>query len=256
MESSKLYGKHTLQPGETRFFYSEIFSFGIKRETEGWLFKTVYEKPQEDIPEETSITGGEYFHTGKSNSIVISPALPEKPLVFKGNHIKVTAGQKLTFFLKIPLSVQIFFSKAVPENLLKEIPSRQLSHTWFGEPDNGEIALAYGSEYFLDFESLIPTPFEAICPIVIINHSPSTLEVQRLIIRTENLSIYQNKDKKVTSVVEIEFEGQDSINSAEYHYSKNYDGEKQEILAKPRNNNGRNPLKMNLHFIKNIYKTE
>lgn len=254
MDSNNLFGKHQILPGNTKIFVLGTSQIGIKREKEGWFVRLFENNAIQ--PDGQLIAEGEYFHTSKSNSIILSPALPEKPLVFKGNLMKVSPGQKLTFFLKIPLNVQIYASKNLPENLLKEIPSRQLSHTWFGEPDEGEIALAYGSEFYLNFGAVETNPFEAICPVTIVNKSTGPLELQRLIIRVENLFLYQNQNKKVTSEVEIRFEGQDSTNQSEYHYSKNYDGEKQEILAKPRSENGKNLLKMNLHFIKNIYKTE
>jgi hypothetical protein len=142
------------------------------------------------------------------------------------------------------------------ENLLKEIPFKRLSDTWFGEPDSGEAAFALGNEYYLDFESIETSPFEAICPVSIFNNSPGTLEIQRQIIRVENLALYKNNNKIVTSMVQVEYKGQQILSSADYHYSKIYDGEKQDILTKPRNASGKNLLKMNFHFIKNIYKNE
>jgi hypothetical protein len=254
MSTNEIFGKHQVTPGNTKSFVLGDSMLWLKREKEGWY--VLQTGNQDEQKEEPDFTGAEYFQTGKSNSIVIAPALPVKPMVFKGSQLKVSIKQKFTFFLKIPVTIQIYYSKNMEENLLKEIPFKRLSDTWFGEPDSGEAAFALGNEYYLDFESIETSPFEAICPVSIFNNSPGTLEIQRQIIRVENLALYKNNNKIVTSMVQVEYKGQQILSSADYHYSKIYDGEKQDILTKPRNASGKNLLKMNFHFIKNIYKNE
>lgn len=256
MDWDNLFGKHQIPPGNVKSFDLGCMMLEIKREKEGWFLKsTVGSNGEDSTPEKTADTG-EYFQTGKSNSVVIAPALPEKPLVFKSSRLTILSGEKLTFFLKIPLSIQIYSPKLSDENLLKEIPSKRLSDTWFGEPDEGEAAFALGSEYFLNFDTIETTPLEAVCPVTIFNHSSALFEVQRLMIRVENLSVYLNSGKKTTSMVQLEYKGQEVLGSAEYRYSKSYNGEKQEVIAKPRNISGINLLKMNFQTIKNRYKSE
>lgn len=244
MNVKQIFGKQQILPGNKHILELDNNIITIIREKEGWTFISADNEQ------------GEYHHTGKSNTLVIQPALPEKPIVFKGSRLNVAPKQKLTFFLKVPLKVQVFFSKAQPENLMKEIAVKRLSDTWFGETDNGEVAFALGSEYFMNIEEVNPSEFDAICPVTIFNNSPAPFEVERLIIRVDNMGLYQNDGKTVTSVVEIEFKGKDVISSAVYHFSKLYNGEKQEPITKPRNASGKNPLKMHFHFIKNIYKFE
>ena len=254
MSSNEIFGKHQITPGNTKSFILGDTTFFLKREKEGWYI--LQTDNQQETEDKVDFSKAEYFQTGKSNSIVISPSLPVKPMVFKGNQLKVSPKQKFTFVLKIPVTIQIYYSKNVEENLLKEIPYKRLSDTWFGEPDNGEAAFALGNEYYLDFESVKTSPFEVICPVSIFNNSPNTLEIQRQIIRVEHLSLYKNSDKIVTSMVQVEYKGQQVLSSADYHYSKTYDGEKQDILTKPRNTSGKNLLKINFHFIKNMYKID
>jgi len=244
MNVKQIFGKQQILPGNKHVLELYDITLSITREKEGWTFNSADSEQNE------------YHHTGKSNTLIIQPALPEKPIVFKGSRLNVSPKQKLTFFLKVPLKVQVYFSKAQPENLIKEIAVKRLSDTWFGDTDNGEVAFALGNEYFLNMEEVNPSEFEAICPVTIFNNSSAPFEVERLIIRVDNMGLYQNGGKTVTSVVEIEFKGKDVISSAEYHYSKLYDGERQEPITKPRNASGKNPLKMHFHFIKNIYKFE
>ncbi len=244
MDTKQLLGKQQVQPGNSHTLEFENEKITITREKEGWSFLSSNNGQKE------------YYHTGKSNSLVIQPSLPEKPLVFKGSRMNVSPRQKLTFFLRIPLSIQIYFSKVVPENLIKTIAVARLSDTWFGEPDTGEAAFALGNSYFLSMEEIATTDFEAICPVVIFNNSTTVLEVERLIIRTENMALFRNAGKIVTSVVQVEYRGKEITSSAEYHYSKLFNGEKQDTIAKPRNGSGKSTLKINFHFIKNIYRTE
>lgn len=243
MDVKQIFGKQQiLQDGKHTLDLENAVT--IIREKEGWTF----------ISADNEIR--DYYHTGKTNTLIIQPALPEKPLVFKGSRLNVSPKQKVTFFLKVPLYIQIYFSKVQPENLIKEIAVKRLSDTWFGETDNGEAAFALGNEYFLKMEDVNPSEFEAICPVTIFNNSPASFEVDRLIIRVENMSLFKNAGKTVTSLAEIEYKGKDVISSAEYHYSKFYNGEKQEVIAKPRNQSGKNPLKVHFHIIKNMYKLE
>ena len=254
MSLNEIFGKHQVAPGNTKSFTLGDSTLWVKREKEGWY---ILQKETQTEPEvQPDFTGAEYFQTGKSNSLVIAPALPVKPMVFKGSLLKVSPKQKFTFFLKIPLTIQIYYSKNSDENRLKEIPYKRLSDTWFGEPDNGETAFALGADYFLNFETINTSPFEAICPVSIFNNSLNTLEIQRQIIRVENLTLYKNAGKIVTSLVQVEYRGQQILSAADYHYSKTYDGEKQDVLTKPRNTSSKNLLKINFHFIKNMYKID
>ncbi len=256
MNLESILKKHKLAVGETRLIDIGCVQLSATRKNEGWHLITTDNCPHDDIDLDTESTLHDYFQTGKSDSLVIAPALPVKPLVFKGSGLNVLPSQKLTFFLKIPLSFQIYFAKIQPENLLKEITYKRLSDTWFGEPDSGEPAFSLGNEYFLDMNEIEITDFEAICPVTVHNVSHEILNVQRLIIRDENVTLYKNENKIVTSVVRVEFKGNDVASEVDYQYSKLYNGEKQEILAKPRNTSGKNLLKINFHFIKNIYRTE
>lgn len=256
MNIASILKKHQILPGNTEHFDIGCIRLSATRKNEGWHLYTSDNCPDDNIFLNSDSSLDDYFQTGKSNSLIIVPAMPAKPLVFKGSGLYVLSGQKITIFLKIPLAFQIYFSKTQPENLLKEITYKRLSDTWFGEPDSGEPAFALGNEFYHQIDDIKITDLEAICPVIIENNSPIILNLQRVIIRDENVTLYKNENKIVTSVVHVEYKGNDIASSVDYLYSKEYNGEKQEILAKPRNNSGKNLLNMNFHFIRNIYKSE
>ncbi len=253
MEKNSLYKKRQLQPGESELISCGNFVLGIRRENEGWFVKPFDDITDPEQADAEEISSGEYFHSGKSNTFLIAPALQNKPLVFKGNRIIIAPGQRLNFFVKIPLVFQLYFSKIQPENLLKEIPYRRLSDTWFGEPDNGVAAQSLGNEYFLSFAEGGSSEFEAICPLNIFNNWNQALELQRLIIKTEYLSLFRNAETIVTNVVKLEYKGSDLISGVHYGTAKQYHGENPEIVAKARNTDHKSLLKTNFHFIRNIY---
>lgn len=250
MESVKVFGKHKVLTGEQRHFYAGGFSLWVGREKEGWrIYQNETSADDKGLPE---LSDGDYFQTGKSDTLLVLPALPAKPLVFKGNTIHVVPGQKFSFFLRIPLTVQLFYSKNLPANLMKEVPVSRLSDTWFGDTYSGEPAFVLGDEFFRKSDEVNPSLFEAICPVTIFNNSPGVLKLDRLILRVENMSLYRNAGKLITSLLTIEYKGKEIISSASYHFSKAHHGEKEEVVANPRSWASKNLLKINFHFIRNI----
>jgi len=256
MNVISILGKHQVLPGNSEIIQLACINLHAKRVKQGWYLNTSEIGKEETNADLRINAENDFFQTGKSNSLIIEPALPAKPMVFKGTMLNVLPGQRLTFFLKIPLSFQIYYSKKLPENLLKEVVHKKLSDTWFGEPDNGEAAFALGKEYFLDFDEIESSECEAICPITVFNNSPKNLTLQRFIIRNDFVSLYKNEDKIVGSEVIIEYKGNDIMSSAEYRYNKIYNGSKNDILSDAHSSSTKSLLKMNFHFIKTIYRGE
>lgn len=178
MNIASILKKHQILPGQTEHFDIGCIRLSATRKMEGWHLLTSDNCPDDDVFLTSESSLDDYFQTGKSNSLIIVPAMPAKPLVFKGSGLFVLPGQKITIFLKIPLAFQVYFSKIQPENLLKEITYKRLSDTWFGEPDSGEPAFALGSEFYLNIDEIKITDLEAICPVIIENNSATILNLQ------------------------------------------------------------------------------
>src|SRR5690554_2402795 len=232
METEKIFGKFKLTAGEQHLFSAAGYAFGVKREKEGWLIAKGGLNTGPAL--QLDYAHADFYQTGRSNTLLVLPALPAKPLVFKGPTINVVPGQKFTFYLKIPLLVQLYYSKELPANLMMELPVTRLSDTWFGDPFSGEPAYVLGDLFYIKPQQADPTPLEAVCPVTIFNNSPGVLNVERLILRVENMTLYNNAGKIVTSLLEIEYKGKEVISTASYHYSKVHHGDKEDVLAKPR----------------------
>lgn len=247
MEVGNVFRKYHLENGESEEIVFGDLAILIKRLGQGWIIHS-FKKDEEETE------GGDFYLTGVSNDLYLEPALQTKPLVFKGNGLSVLPEAEFNFFLKIPLVFQFYHTKKTAKNLIVEISSLRLSDTWFGEPQSGESAYAMGSKYFLDLDDLQTEYFEAICPISMKNNSDKTLELQRLIIRVENLILYQVNNRIFTSLVKLEYKGKETMSSAHYVASKAIHGDKPRVISKARNTDNAS-MKVNFNFISNIYKS-
>ncbi|HYQ56522.1 MAG TPA: DUF432 domain-containing protein, partial [Draconibacterium sp.] len=220
MTKSSIYGKKQLEPGKDTFIDCNTLMLGIKRNNEGWYLKT-FEKDdnQQEINAEQIVTKGAYYHTGKSNTLVLAPALPAKPMVFKGSRMVVSPHQRLTFYVKVPLLLQVYSSKKTDENLLTEIPFINISDTWFGEPISGEAAFALESEHYLDIKTIKSDENFAICPVSVFNNYNTPLEIERLILRVDQMNLLKFNSNIITNLVKLEYKGKDALSSVNYSFS-------------------------------------
>lgn len=259
MTIQEIFGKHEISNGQGLEIRAGTLHLIVKRFSMGWGFHVLpTEQPFEGIYRSSEIPSlevseSDLFQSGRSDTLVITPALPLKPVVLKNSGMRILPGQSMRFFVKVPLNLQFHHTDAITDYFITEYPLIRLSDTWFGEPDEGETAFALGSHYQKDPELLDPLPWEVICPVLITNHSTLLLEVQRFIIRVENLAILSTSHGLMTSVVDIEYKGKEQISSATYRVDKSVHGDNHLQLATPRSSGGKSSLMINFHFIKNIY---
>lgn len=257
MKPDSLNIKKVVEEKKVYSFRAGEFETFFERKGQKWFFYT-QKKDVENDPElsdeavKPEDVNWEVFHSSKSDVLRIVPALPAKPVVFKNSRLFISAGQKITIFLKIPVSFQFYQNQMNPSSLLKEVATKQLSNTWFGAIDTGEPAYSIGSGFSTQPEELNPKMYEAVCPVRIFNKSSNQLEVQRLIIRVNEMALYENKNKLFSSLMEIDFKGSDQVEKVIFTADKNIMGDQYKLLSKPRSAESKNLLKFNFHFVKKI----
>lgn len=260
MSPQNFWNKYEFTIGQTFLFKAGFTEVFVKHITNGWLIKNhEVNQPYAELEME-EVEGIEddsdvfHFQTGKSHVLHVVPALPTKAVVFRNNkNIKVSAGQSASLFFCIPLTMQFYFQEVKGENLLFEIPLRRLSDTWFGEPDNGEPAFSIGSNYDKAFDEVKASSWEAIAPVEIINNTAGLLDLQRLILRVDDFSLYLRSKQLISNHISIDFKGQEHAGSVNLSVTKDIHGQKPLQLAKPRSNESKNLLRKSFYFIKNIY---
>lgn len=260
MKVQSFWKNYQFAVNQTRLFkagYSEII---VKRIQNGWLVKhKILDVASEDLLFETidDLSDDQdvlHFYTGDSNELLLVPALPNKAVVFRNNkNIKISAGESASLFFRIPLTIQFYFQEVKDENRLFEILLQRLSDTWFGEMDNGEPAYSIGSNYDNSFADVRATAWEAISSVEIINNTSSVLDLQRLILRVEDFSLYLKNKQLLSDYTTIEFKGQEHAGSVNLSLKKVIHGEKPVQMAKPRSLESKNLLRRSFYFIKNMY---
>jgi len=260
MSVQSFWKKYQFAVNQTRLFkagYSEIY---IKHIQNGWLVKSEVVGCASDdllvveVDELVDDPNVLQFYTGNSDELLVVPALPNKAVVFRNNkNIKISAGESSNLYFRIPLTIQFYFQEVKDENCLFEMPLQRLSDTWFGEIDSGEPAYSIGSNYDNSFADVRATAWESISSVEIINNTSSVLDLQRLILRVEDFSLYLKNKQLLSDYTTIEFKGQEHAGSVNLGIRKEIHGEEPLQMAKPRSLESKNLLRRSFFFIKNMY---
>lgn len=262
MNLHNFWNKYEFSVNQTLLFKAGYLEVFVKHISNGWQIKSRNADQPNDELQVVEVDGFDdesdiiSFQTGKSNDLYVMPALPNKAVVFRNSkNIKISAGESANLFFRIPLAFQLYFQEIKDENRLFEAPLQRLSDTWFGEPDNGEPAYSIGSNYDLELDKVKRCSWEAITPVEIVNSTATVFELQRLILRVEDFSLYLKNNQLFSNHVAIGFSGPEHDGSVNLSVKKAVHGSKPVLLSRPRNNGNRNLLRKSFYFIKNIYQS-
>ncbi|MBN1950515.1 MAG: DUF432 domain-containing protein [Bacteroidales bacterium] len=258
---NKLWQKYKF--GEAEIYSSAIgqYQFWIKKQGKLWYVARMKmaeasQSVESKLDKVTSLAEGsdwEFNIADKHCHAYIMPATPDRPLIIKSSKkISVLPRMSLDLFIEIPVWIQLYASSVKPENLLLEFPSSELSSTWFGDPDNGELAYSYSKEIIYDPEEIRPVSGNAVCPIRIKNESDITLNFQRLSVPIFLLNLYGNSEMLCTNEVNVRYKGDD--NTSEIHIAGNNPSvsEGLKLIVNARIKSNRSFLKKSFSFIKSI----
>lgn len=262
MSPHNFWKKYEFKAGQTFLFKAGYAEVIVKRTPNGWLMKShLKEEPHTHLEalennELENDANTLHFQTGKSNHLIVVPAFPTKAVVFRNNKtIKISAAESASLYFRIPLTMQFYFNEVKDENCMFEMPLQRLSDTWFGEADSGEPAFSIGNNYDIALSEVNALSWEAIVPVEIINNTTAMLELQRLILRVEEFSLYLKNKQIYSNNVEIEFRGPEHAGNITLSVKNEIHGNKPVLFAKPRISGGRNLLRKSFYFIKNIYQS-
>lgn len=153
-----------------------------------------------------------YVTAGKSEEIVLSPALADRPVVTSSEKpLSVPSGEEAIVYVSSPLWVRIEAGK--PANLLCEIPVFRPSDTWFG-PDTTEGELCYASRTFhrVRLEDVPVRPHRATTAVKIKNRAKSMLALERMQVPVTHLALFRASGGRLwTQDVVFERESEDNF---------------------------------------------
>ncbi len=132
------------------------------------------------------------YISNEENKLYFAPCLPDRSIVVKTiDTIYLLPGKQITLFVSVSLWVRLMARPS--EQMLCEIPIRELSDTWFGaNPLMGEMCYSSKTRARTDKTALITSANRAIIPVTIYNKNSETLELSKFSIPSLTLSLYEN----------------------------------------------------------------
>lgn len=175
----------------------------VRHQADEWLVAT---KQLEDIQENfkverealpnmpDDVTPTRYVFRTAPAQLRLTPKSLDRPVVVKTDQpVQVPPGESITFYISSPVCVSIELPE-VPMTL-QEVPTLQLSDTWFG-PSTREGELCYGTRtHARNTRGEVPLrPHRAVTPVTVSNQTATFLAIKKLSIPVPMLAIYGADD--------------------------------------------------------------
>jgi hypothetical protein len=169
---------------------------------------------KDSLPEDA--TWNRFILQDRGVGIRLRPALPDRPIVATPEFpLHILPNGEARFYVSVPLWVQITAGMADFLTVL-EIPSRDLSNTWFGDTMTGELCYALNTRARRNIEKDKTTDHVISCPLTMKNCGNSALDVQKLSLHVEHLGVYRTDRGLWSNEVRTVYPGGEQ--PAEVHY--------------------------------------
>ncbi|MDZ7691864.1 MAG: hypothetical protein U5K69_12175 [Balneolaceae bacterium] len=180
---------------------------------EVWIAHQYGEQALEQISKESappeSLSWSRWAYDPDVDKLNVSPVFPDLPIVISSEYpLTIPPGARIQIFTRIPIWLRIGSAKS--SYMLKEIPSVQLSKTWFGTPVEGELCYWSPTKARRSLEGVEPRDYYVNCPIWITNKGAMDLNFERFCLRVERLGIYRYQQELWAGETKIVHHGEDS----------------------------------------------
>ena len=166
--------------------------------------------------------------------IEIKPVFPDRPVLIKPeNPIKITENARVRIYVRVPIWIRISLVED-PSTQLIEIPVVTLSNTWFGTYLEGDLCYWISSGTRQDIEADITRPYLTICPLQLINGSEADLDVEKICLRVEHLSMYYSNGQLWGGKTTMTYKGMSEISEVKYDQTKPTEAQKGMFISEPR----------------------
>lgn len=142
----------------------------------------------------------------------ITPAFPDRSLVVKPEHpFTLMRRARARIYMRVPIWVRLEVAQGPGGRWtpLTEIPTVTLSETWWGDFRDGELAYWIVTTGRTRLTPDLFLPHLVISAIQLDNLSDDDLTVEKHILRTEHLSMYEDEGRLWAEEVRIEYRGED-----------------------------------------------
>jgi len=178
------------------------------------------------------------------------PVMPDRSIVIRPEKpLRVKQGGIAYFYVHIPIVLRLQAGRR-GEYILAEKPIIELSHTWFGTPDEGLLCYGMDTKLFRDSENLENNPCYAIAPVYIKNSSSKLLNFSRLCLHVGYMSVYFAANRLWTSEAYVSFKGPDQESSITFSKKNPFTNSPGRKLSPPRDTPQRHLIEKSFDMFK------
>ncbi|MCC5926712.1 MAG: hypothetical protein JJU41_09165 [Bacteroidetes bacterium] len=194
------------QTEHTRIGVGPLNLFFKKSLNEIWI---ATDRTQVEYPEPESLVWQRWAFADEAATLKVKPLLPDMQVSVRPEHaFRLVPNARINVYTRIPVWVGIYNGSDDKHKLI-EVPSVELSKTWFGDFFSG--SLSYGLRTRARRE-ITPDMFQAhtiICTMNIQNASGGDLLIEKINILVERLSIFIKDGQLWSDEMDITFKGGD-----------------------------------------------
>jgi hypothetical protein len=171
----------------------------------------------------------------KNPKIRLNPVLPDRPvLIIPENSFKIIEDASVRIFVRIPVWLRITIT-GKPDTQLIEIPIIVLSNTWFGNFLAGDLCYGISSGSRLSIMPDYSRPYMAICPLKLVDKAPEDLNVGKICLRVEHLTLFYGAGQLWSSETVMTYRGDSEISETRYDSHAPPEADSAKLLTAPRN---------------------
>ena len=157
------------------------------------------------------------FVASQDDLVGTQPALPDRPVVIRPlSPIVILPGHWGKFYFSVPLWVRFVSSSGGREQTMTEMPTRDLSSSWFGDMQTGELCYSIGSRLLRGVPETDADDAFARCEIEIRNGSRERLEFERICVHVEHMRLYAAAGRFWSNPVRVVFKGSEQVSQLSY----------------------------------------
>ncbi len=140
--------------------------------------------------------------------ITVVPVFPDKAIVVKPEVvIRILPSVITRLYIQVPVWVRFEVEQMSGKSCLKELPTIELSSTWFGDFAAGELCYWLSSGVRIQTAPDVDHDYLAICPIILANKSDKELEIKKFKLQVSKLSMYLDKKQLWSDDIFITYKG-------------------------------------------------
>ena len=218
-----------------------------------WLIAFSYDEASRGAAVDSSGLSWTRFVTVKNDDVFTQPTLPDRPVVIRPQSpVVILPGRRGRFFFSVPLWVRFVSSGGGRAITMVEIPTQNLSSTWFGDMETGELCYSVDSRLLRTMPEADADEAYARCEVEIRNGSRERLQFERICVHVQHMHLYAADGKFWSNQVRVVFKGSEQVSQLSYVPGPPKVSSVAEAVCEPREVLDRSIFKRSFNLIREI----